>query len=154
MYPAFVSAIHSLLTASRSHAPICVLTHMKSVVSQTRLFERYPQSERSDVDRHVLKSTRERAEATLSNVVPVSKTHATSSGMSPVSLLDTAATHISATVTEIGKTVYIWKSSRAEQDDFNTSLTPPPNTPALNGFSRSLCFVEEMIKPIFRILMD
>ena len=50
----------------------------------------------------MLKALRERAEAMVSNLVTLSKTHTTSSGMY---LLDAAASHVSVTVTEIGKTV-------------------------------------------------
>jgi hypothetical protein len=67
--------------------------------------------------------------------------------MSPVILLDAAASHVSATVTEIGKTVCIRKASRAEQDDFNGSspLSPaPPNSGIANGFSPSSRAVEEV----------
>ena len=63
---AFVSAIHSLLTDSRSHAPICVLIHMKSVVSQTRLFLRV--SDRTLIS-IVLKSTRGWTSSTLEKIV-------------------------------------------------------------------------------------
>jgi hypothetical protein len=152
---AFLSAIDSLLTAGRSNAPTRVLTPMKSVVNavsaiieDTRLFERRPQR---DVDLDVLRSLRERAEATLSNLVTASRTHATSLGMSPVSLLDAAASHVSATVTEIGRTVCVRKATRVEQEEFapppSAATSPTPNTPSINGFSPSLRSVEE-IKPL------
>ena len=95
------------------------------------------------VDRVVLKALRERAEATLNNLVTASKTH----GMFPVIVLDAAAGHVSATITEIGKTVCIQKALRTEQDDFNdpSALSPaPPNLGPLNGFSPSLRNVEEI----------
>jgi len=90
----------------------------------------------------VLKALRERAEAMLSNFVTVSKTHVTSSGMSPVNLLDTPAVHVSVTVTEIGKAVCIRKASRAELDDFaaSSSSSPVPlNTSTSNGGFSPLC---------------
>lgn len=101
---AFVSAIDSLLLAGRSSAPTRVLAPMKTVVNavtniieDTRTFERRPARERADVDIEALRALRDRAEATLSNLVTASKTHATSSGMAPVSLLDAAASHVSMT---------------------------------------------------------
>ncbi|THH29548.1 hypothetical protein EUX98_g4654 [Antrodiella citrinella] len=122
---AFVSAIDSLLTAGRSNAPTRVLTPMKAVVNAVshivegaRAFERRPRRDRSEVDVDALRVLRERAEATLSNLVAASKTHATSSGMSPVSLLDAAASHVSSTVTEIAKTVHVRKATKAEQEQF------------------------------------
>ncbi|KAF7321396.1 hypothetical protein MKEN_00660100 [Mycena kentingensis (nom. inval.)] len=119
----FLSAVDSLLTAGRSNAPTRVLTPMKAVVNavssiieDVRAFEARPPRDRSDVDTAALASLRDRAEATLSNLVAASKTHATSAGMSPVSLLDAAASHVAATVTEIARTVCIRKASRAEHD--------------------------------------
>ncbi|KAJ7928520.1 hypothetical protein B0H13DRAFT_2652973 [Mycena leptocephala] len=87
---AFLSGIDALLTAGRSNAPTRVLTPMKavvnavsSIVDDIRAFEARPSRERSDVDVDALAALRERAEATLSNLVAASKTHATSAGMSP-----------------------------------------------------------------------
>ncbi|KAG6837808.1 hypothetical protein H0H93_016176 [Arthromyces matolae] len=145
---AFLSAVDSLLTAGRSNAPTRVLTPMKSVVNavtaiidDVRTFERRPQRERSDVDPEALRSLRDRAEATLSNLVAASKTHATSSGLSPVSLLDAAASHVSTTITEIGRTVCIRIATKAEQEQF--AQPPYSSATATNGFSPSLRSVEE-----------
>ncbi|KAJ7502873.1 hypothetical protein B0H11DRAFT_607464 [Mycena galericulata] len=145
---AFLSAIDSLLTAGRSNAPTRVLTPMKSVVNavsaivdDVRAFEARPARERSDVDTDALAALRERAEATLSNLVTASKTHATSAGMSPVSLLDAAASHVAATITEIGRTVCIRKASRAEQEQAALSAYTPAS--ATNGFAPSLKSVDE-----------
>lgn len=131
----FLSAIDALLSAGRSNAPTRVLTPMKSVVNavssiqeDVQNFERRPQRERSDVDVDALRALSDRAETTLSNLVAASKTHATSSGLSPVSLLDAAASHVSATITEICKTICIRKASKAEQEQF------APSTP-MNGSS-------------------
>ncbi|KAJ7128977.1 hypothetical protein C8R43DRAFT_1026667 [Mycena crocata] len=145
---AFLSGIDSLLTAGRSNAPTRVLTPMKAVVNavsaivdDVRAFEARPARERSDVDVDALAALRERAEATLSNLVTAGKTHATSAGMSPVSLLDAAASHVAATVTEIGRTVCIRKASRAEQEAAaQASYTPASAT---NGFSPALRSVDE-----------
>ncbi|KAJ7745491.1 hypothetical protein DFH07DRAFT_18330 [Mycena maculata] len=145
---AFLSAIDSLLTAGRSNAPTRVLTPMKAVVNavsaivdDVRAFEARPTRERSDVDADALAALRERAEATLSNLVAAGKTHATSAGMSPVSLLDAAASHVAATITEIGRTVCIRKASRAEQEQAAPSAYTPAS--ATNGFSPSLRSVDE-----------
>lgn len=145
----FLSAIDSLLTAGRSNAPSRVLTPMKAVVNavaaiieDVRLFERRPQR---DADLEMLKSLRERAEATLSNLVTASRTHATSSGMAPVSLLDAAASHVSATVTEIGRAVNIRKATRAEQEDFAASFNTSTGSSAsaTNGYVPALRAVNE-----------
>ena len=131
---AFQSAIDDLLTAGRSSAPTRVLTPMKSVVNavtniieDVKIFESRPQHDRSDLDTDTLRSLQERAEATLSNLVAATKTHATSSGMSPVSLLDAAASHVSLTITAIGRTVCIRKATKAEQDQFSNATLPGPS---------------------------
>ncbi|CCM03578.1 uncharacterized protein FIBRA_05714 [Fibroporia radiculosa] len=145
---AFVSAIDSLLTAGRSNAPTRVLTPMKAVVNAVsaivediKVFEQRRRRDRSDVDMETLRTLRERVEATLSNLVAASKTHATGSGMSPVSLLDAAASHVSLTVTEIGKTICIRKATRAEQEQFSV---PPPSASVTSGFAPSLRSVDEV----------
>ncbi|KAK0195779.1 hypothetical protein F5146DRAFT_1027040 [Armillaria mellea] len=146
---AFLSGIDGLLTAARSNAPTRVLTPMKSVVNavtsiidDVRAFERRPPRDRSDVDLDTLRSLRERADATLGNLVAASKTHATSSGMSPVSLLDAAASHVSATITDISKTICVRKATKAEQEQFSTAPYIPSGS-ATNGFSPSLRSVAE-----------
>lgn len=145
---AFVSAIDSLLVAGRSNAPTRVLGPMKTVVNavtnivdDTRTFERRPARERADVDIEALRALRERADATLSNLVAASKTHATSSGMAPVSLLDAAASHVSMCVTEIGRTVLIRKATRAEQEQYPYSTTPVNSILGGNSPSPSSGFV-------------
>jgi hypothetical protein len=146
----FVSAIDSLLTAGRSSAPTRVLVPMKAVVTSTtaitddvRAYEQRPS--RADVDLETLRSLRERAEATLTNLVAASKTHATSSGMSPVSLLDAAASHVSVTLTEIAKMIYIRKASRAEQEDF----IPSSSSGSLSYVS-SMRSTEDMMRPVYK----
>ena len=144
---AFVSGMDGLLTAGRTNSPTRVLNPMKAVVNAVsaivediRQYERRPRS--ADVNPDVLRSLRERAEATLSNLVVATKTHATSSGMSPVSLLDAAASHVSSTITEIGKTVFIRKATQAEQEQFSPALVTHSNT-STNSYLPSLRSVEE-----------
>ncbi|KAI0687108.1 hypothetical protein BC835DRAFT_1287053 [Cytidiella melzeri] len=153
---AFVSAIDSLLTAGRSNAPTRVLTPMKGVVNavtaiveDVRAFERRSPRDRAEVDLDALHALRERAEATLSNLVTATKTHATSSGMSPVSLLDAAASHVSATVTEIAKTILIRKATKPEQDQFTPVSPPPPSASTSSSYMPSLRSVEEMKSPAY-----
>ncbi|KAJ3994146.1 hypothetical protein F5050DRAFT_573423 [Lentinula boryana] len=143
---AFLSAVDGLLTAGRSNAPTRVLSPMKSVVNavtnivdDVRAYERRP-SRSVDID--TLHMLRERAEATLSNLVTASKTHATSSGLSPVSLLDAAASHVAATITDIGKLIYIRKATKAEQEQFASS-TYSPGPSATNGYAPNLRSVNE-----------
>ncbi|KDQ55017.1 hypothetical protein JAAARDRAFT_195904 [Jaapia argillacea MUCL 33604] len=143
---AFVTAIDTLLKEGRSNSPTRVLMPMKAVVNAVtaivddlRKFERRPAQERMEIDLEALRALRDRAEATLSNLVAVSKTHATSNGMSPVSLLDAAASHVSLTITDIGKTVCIRKATKVEQEQFSV----PPSNFSGSGFSPIPRSVEE-----------
>ena len=91
------SAMDSVLTAAHSNDSTCVLTPMKPVVKAVFAIVKDVWSlsgERSKVDQDALRALRERAGTTLSNVVTFSKTHAISSGMSFIGLLD-AATRLS-----------------------------------------------------------
>ena len=120
---AFTSAIDSLLTAGRSNSPTRVLVPMKAVVNAVtaitddlRRFQRSPLSDKVDFD--LLLPLRDRAETTLSNLVVATKNHATSAGMSPVSLLDAAASHVALTITEIAKIAFIRRATPEEQQSF------------------------------------
>ena len=125
---AFLSSIDSLLNCARSTTPTSVLTPMKAVVNAVasilddiRVYEEKIELDKAILDVDNLYSLRERAKATLSNLVTASKTHATSLGMSPVSLLDAAASHLSATVTDLGKIVFIRRATKAEQEEYLSS---------------------------------
>ncbi|TFK62244.1 hypothetical protein BDN72DRAFT_848826 [Pluteus cervinus] len=142
---AFLSATDALLTAGRHSSPTRVLGPMRSVVNavsaiidDVRAYERRPLRERGDIDMDSLRALRERLDSTLSNLTTASKTHASSSGMSPVSLLDAAASHVSTTVTDVVRTISIRKATKAEQDSFHA-----PGPTATNGFSPSLSSVGE-----------
>lgn len=128
---AFVSAVDNLLTTGRGNSPTRVLVPMKTVVNAVtaitddlRQFERRARPD--EVDLELLRSLRDRAEATLSNLVVATKSHATGSGMSPVSLLDAAASHVSSTITEVAKIAFIRRATPSEQDQFH-SIQPITN---------------------------
>ncbi len=125
-----------------------VVNAVTNIIEDTRTFERRPARERADVDIEALRALRDRAEATLSNLVTASKTHATSSGMAPVSLLDAAASHVSMTITEIVRTVLIRKATKAEQEQFPYSTTPvgsiPGNSPSPSSGFAPMRTIEEM----------
>ena len=138
---AFLTAIDSLLSSGRSNAPTRVLTPMKSVVNAvSTILEDVRSHTRRHSDPEGVRALQERVEATLSNLVTATKTHATSSGLSPVSLLDAAASHVSAAVTELGRVVLLRRASKAEQEQF---VPLPSNGAASNGFSPGLRTVDE-----------
>ena len=114
---------------------------MKSVVNAvTNILDDVRSHSRRYSDPKGVHALEERVEATLSNLVAASKTHATSLGLSPVSLLDAAASHISAAVTELGRVVLLRRATKAEQDQF----TPSSTRTATNGFTPGLRTVEEV----------
>jgi hypothetical protein len=138
---AFLTAIDSLLSAGRGNAPTRVLTPMKSVVNAvTNILDDVRSHSRRYSDPEGVRALEERVEATLSNLVAASKTHATSLGLSPVSLLDAAASHVSAAVTELGRVVLLRRATKAEQDQFAPSSTGT----ATNGFTPGLRTVDEV----------
>lgn len=136
----FLSSIDALLTAGRSNAPTRVLQPMKAVINAvtaiTDDLRTYPSSNSSSSSHDEIDALRERAEATLGNLVAAVKTHATAAGMAPVSLLDAAASHVAAAVTDIGRTVLIRRASRAEIEAFGS--------PGPTGFSPALKNIEEL----------
>ncbi|KAF2013887.1 hypothetical protein BU24DRAFT_249220 [Aaosphaeria arxii CBS 175.79] len=89
-----------------------------------------------------------RVSATANNLITASKNHASSNGLSPVSLLDAAASHLSTAVIELVKHVKVRPSSNdelelEEEDDMPMPLKPngqttystynPYNSNATNG---------------------
>ncbi|KAI0280179.1 hypothetical protein BGY98DRAFT_1095650 [Russula aff. rugulosa BPL654] len=137
---AFLTAIDSLLSAGRGNAPTRVLTPMKGVVNAvTNILDDVRSHSRRYSDPEGVQALEDRVEATLSNLVTASKTHATSLGLSPVSLLDAAASHVSAAVTELGRVVLLRRATKAEQEQF----APTSTGTATNGFTPGLRTVEE-----------
>jgi hypothetical protein len=114
---------------------------MKTVVNAvTSILDDVRSHTRRHSDPEGVRALEERVEATLSNLVTATKTHATSSGLSPVSLLDAAASHVSAAITELGRVVLLRRASKAEQEQF---VPLPSSGAASNGFSPGLRMVEE-----------
>ena len=120
----FVSAIDNLLSAGRSLTPSAVLQPMKEVINSVakiiedlRIYE--SMQDRAEPDGETLRSSRERIEATLGNLVITTKSHATSGGLSPVSLVDAAASHLSAAIVDLAKTVLLRKSTSSNSGSAN-----------------------------------
>jgi len=90
-----------------------VIGAVTSIVQDAREFD--PRS-RDDVDLETVQSLCDRTEATLSNLVAAARTHATSYGLSPVSLLDAALSHVSASVTELTKLLLVRRSTALGQE--------------------------------------
>nr|ODN93036.1 hypothetical protein L204_05215 [Cryptococcus depauperatus CBS 7855] len=112
----FQSSIDNLLSAARSSAPSSVLPAMKAIVEaitsigkDVKTFEAKPNL---DVNISRLESLKYESTTRLNNLMQVARNHAMASGLSPVSLLDAAAGHLSANVVEIIKLLKIRRSNK------------------------------------------
>ena len=123
---AFQSGIDGLLTAARSSQPTGVLPAMKSVVEaitaigeDVKTFEAKPNL---DVDASKLESLKHESTTRLSQLMQAARNHAMSSGLSPISLLDGAAGHLSANVVEIIKLLKIRRSIKLGRSRSSMSI--------------------------------
>ncbi|KAH7098298.1 hypothetical protein BKA62DRAFT_376181 [Auriculariales sp. MPI-PUGE-AT-0066] len=128
----FQSALDSLLTTGRSNAPSRVLQSMKSVVDAvTAILEDVAQSPQAQDG--PTQALRDRCQATLNNLLTAARTHATSYGMSPVSLLDAAASHVAHSVTELGKSLRLRRATKADVDAWERRAAAGGGAPKFNG---------------------
>ncbi|KAF2465365.1 uncharacterized protein BDR25DRAFT_86467 [Lindgomyces ingoldianus] len=144
----FQLSIDELLQVARRSDPEQVLESMKHVVKCVRAItgdiDHTPlsqlQSPSSSVngegsvspDKQQAK-LKSRVSATANNLITASKNHASSAGLSPVSLLDAAASHLSTAVVELVKYVKVRPTpedelERDEEDDRPMPLKPNPYT--------------------------
>ncbi|CAG8485028.1 4490_t:CDS:10 [Diversispora eburnea] len=116
---AYQISIDDLLRAGRSDVPANVLMAMKSIViackSITEEVDQYEQRKISIMkteDKDKLYSLKTKLSATLTNLMTAAKNHATGYGISPVSLLDAAASHLTASVVDLVKLVKLRRSNK------------------------------------------
>lgn len=128
---AFQSSIDELLAAARSKTPGNVLMSMKTVVLSTTLVtddvSKYEQvaanmADMSPEDQEHLQQLKSKCSATLNNLMTACRNHASSHGLSPVSLLDAAASHVSSTIIEFVKLLKVRKASKTETDEFQANF--------------------------------
>lgn len=122
---AFQTSIDELLTAARSTTPSSVIVSMKSVVLATTLltddvakFEQTSPSALSAAEVEELSQLKPRISTSLNNLMTACRNHAASRGVSPLSLLDAAASHVSTTVVDLVKLVRIRPATSAEKEQF------------------------------------
>ncbi|KJA19997.1 hypothetical protein HYPSUDRAFT_217242 [Hypholoma sublateritium FD-334 SS-4] len=117
----FVVAIDELLVAGRINtrgvmaAAKDAADAVENIVQDINTFELLPKENRGDVNLPALQALRDHIEKEVSNLLAAAKTHASSSGMSPITLLEAAARHASVTITEIGRTLYIPLAAKTER---------------------------------------
>lgn len=117
----FQIAIDELLRTARVNEPASVLDYMKAVVISVRHVTQDMGDLASGEDgsmqrRQALKT---RVSATANNLITASKNFAASNGLSPVSLLDAAASHLTSAVVELIRLVKIrpTPADELEEDD-------------------------------------
>lgn len=80
----------------------------------------------SQADQDLLQELKAKVHATLSNLMTASKNHATSFGVSPVSLVDAAASHLSNTVVELVRLLKIRRTTAASRMALDARNEPMP----------------------------
>ena len=115
----FQIAIDELLKAARGSEPDSVLAHVRAVVISVRDISQdagdvWGKDEQQDIG---TRSLRQKISVTANNLITASKNFAISKGLSPVSLLDAAASHLSMAVVELIRIVKICPTPAVEVDD-------------------------------------
>jgi hypothetical protein len=136
----FQLSIDELLQVARRSDPDQVLESMRHVVKCVRAItgdiDSTPlsqlQSPTSSVSGDVASPDKQQAKlksrvsATANNLITASKNHASSAGISPVSLLDAAASHLSTAVVELVKQVKVRPSPQDELENDEDEDRPMP----------------------------
>jgi len=124
---AFQLAINSLLDGARAEETSAVLDQIKDLVLAVRSITGDVEAAGDDKSdettrkRHKLKA---KVSATANNVITATKNYAAAHGLSPVSLLDAAASHLTAAVIDLLRTVKIRPTPAGELTDEEPHMTP------------------------------
>lgn len=132
----FQIAIDELLRAARGSEPNLVLTCVRAVVISVRdISQDVGNALGKDEDQDIgISSLRQKISVTANNLITASKNFAVSKGISPVSLLDAAASHLAMAVVELTRIVKIYPTPAVEiDDDDDDSLIA--ESPAYYGIS-------------------
>lgn len=140
----FQISIDELLRTARVEDPDKVIASMKAVVvSVRRITKDIDGSTHNDEERMQQQNRlKSRVSQTANNLITASKNFAAAAGISPVSLLDAAASHLVAAVVEMLRTVKIRSTPAGElEDDDDGTVTPVDSTgffsPRSNGQSHN-----------------
>lgn len=82
---------------------------ISEISEDVKAFERDPNF---SVDQTRLESLKHQSSSTLNNLMSAARSHATSSGLSPISLIDAAAGHVSANVVDLIKLLKIRRTAK------------------------------------------
>ncbi|KAI1424528.1 hypothetical protein F5Y12DRAFT_785342 [Xylaria sp. FL1777] len=124
----FQISIDELLRCARTDEPERVIDRMKSVIVNIRRIMKDIEDSQPENEELVRKQQKlkNRVSATANNLITASKNFASAAGISPVSLLDAAASHLVAALVELLRTVKIRTTPATEldDDDDDGSITP------------------------------
>lgn len=125
----FQIAIDELLRIARSETPAAVLDHMKVVVLAVRGItsdiDAAPPSDKDDEVSKRRTKMKSKVSATANNLITASKNFASAQGLSPISLVDAAASHLTAAVVDLLHTVKIRPTPVGEiEDDDEPTMEP------------------------------
>jgi len=140
----FQIAIDELLQQARVDDPERVIDSMKAVVVSVRRITKDIDESATNNDEVMQQNLKlkSRVSSTANNLITASKAFASSAGISPVSLLDAAASHLVAAVVELLRVVKIRSTPDGElEDDDDGTVTPVESTsffsPRSNGQSQA-----------------
>ncbi|KAK5800163.1 hypothetical protein VI817_002375 [Penicillium citrinum] len=140
----FQMSIDELLRAARFENSQTVLQQIKHVVVAVRHMIQDVDQTPPPVDGSatVRMKTKSRVSVTTNNMITAARNFASSSGLSPVSLLDAAASHLSTAVVELARVVKIQASAAdwtdEEEDDVDISTEKFPDYLSTSASQRPL----------------
>lgn len=125
----FQISIDEILRTARTEDPARVIESMKSVVVNVRRITQDidEASPTGDLAQQQAK-LKSRVSATANNLITASKNYASAKGLSPVSLLDAAASHLTAAVVELVRTVKIRPTPAGELEEDDDGNLQPADT--------------------------
>jgi hypothetical protein len=153
----FQISIDELLRRARVDDPDKVIDSMKAVVVSVRritkdIDDSGPKSEQLAQQQARLKS---KVSQTANNLITASKHFAAAAGISPVSLLDAAASHLVAAVVEMLRTVKIRATPAGElEDDDDGTITPVDSTGFFSPSSNNQSQISSITSSAPRSMQD
>lgn len=137
----FQIAIDELLRIARSENPSAVLDHMKVVVLAVRGITSdidAAAADKDDDDAKKRAKLKSKVSATANNLITASKNFASAQGLSPVSLVDAAASHLTAAVVDLLHHVKIRPTPAGELDEGDEPALEPLQSNGYFNIAESL----------------
>lgn len=122
----FQVSIDELLRTARSGEPLQILDQMKGVVVAVRRITNDIETSqtRGEVPNHLRGKVKTQVSTTANNLITASKNFANSNGLSPVSLLDAAASHLTTSVIDLIRAVKIRPTPAEELEEGDEDIGP------------------------------